>query len=201
MQRAAAREEADPPVAADPLHPEDLDRTDLAGAPRVRAAAGRPVVPLDLDQPQEVLLRARVPAERVAIDLFAVDEVHADRPVGEDAVVGFDQDRLERAGSGFWPSQVDRRFLPAEVEADRGQLGAAHEGLRQDVLPGVLLEVVEARHRVDLSGHDAPRQERGRRLRVGGGDPVPDDAVLDADVEHLASGQAPAVARLSPDSA
>ena len=188
-QRADAAHELHASAAAKTLGRLHGDRANAAGARDVRAAARRHVVAVDLDH-AERSAAARLLAQRQRGGLGVGHEPDADRTVLPDDAVGFGLRRGNRLG-GQVDGEVERGHDGAEVKADGAGLAEPVERRRQDVLPGVLLHVIEPARPVDRPVHAAP----DRDLAV---EHVPHLTLIrldDVDDERLA--ERPGVARLT----
>ena len=143
-------------VAA-PLRLQHLDQPHFGRARHVRPAAGRQVKALDVHQPQLTVAPRWQLAQRQAGRRLARHLAGPHGPVLPHDLVGQLLGRAYLFNGQFDTIQVDGHALPAQVEANRLRLGHTNEGLRQDVLAGVLLHVVEAARPVDFARRHARR--------------------------------------------
>jgi hypothetical protein len=148
-QRPAAAHEREPGAAAELLCSDDRNQPDFTCSRHVRAAAGGEIEIGDLDQSQRPLAH-RLLAERQLGRLFGRGESDGDRPVLPDDAVRFVDASLDVCRRNFL-GEVDRRGLPAHMEAHGSVVEHALEGRRQHMLSGVLLHVVETARPVDLA--------------------------------------------------
>ena len=125
-----------------PLEGGDDDDAHLGGRARVRAAAGLAVEALGLDDPH-VGLDALGRPQALGAGLGRGERRDPHRARLPHDLVGAP---LRRAGlvGGHGPVEVDGGDLGAEVEGDRLRARHLDEGLREQVLPVVLLHVVAA---------------------------------------------------------
>src|SRR5690606_32522239 len=116
-----------------------------AGAGDVRAATGGCVKALDLDdaQPFGVKLAGDAPHAHAA-RVFGDYQTRRDRTILGDDPVHKVLDLVEHARRDVGTVKVDGDGVLAEMEGDGVGVGHLHEGLRENVLPGVLLHEVEA---------------------------------------------------------
>jgi hypothetical protein len=131
------------------------EEADLARAVGVRAAAGAEVEALDLDDAQ--LARARrVLAEREARGLLGRQSVDADGAVLPDDFVGALDGALDALVRRVGQFDIYFRGVGRHAEAAGLRAEQLDESLRENVLPGVLLHVVEAARPIDAAAHLGP---------------------------------------------
>jgi hypothetical protein len=148
-------EELEAEVAADLFDRPEADGPDLARAPAMGPAAGRPVEAVDLDDPQKPVLLGR-PAQGDLADPLLGHEIGFDLAVLPDDGVGPVLDPVG-VGVGDGPqADLQSRNVRAQVERKRFPFEDLPECLRQDVLPRVLLHVIEARRPVDQAADPGP---------------------------------------------
>ena len=190
-QRAPTAQELEAQVSAHPLPLQYLDDPDLAGAPRVRAAAGRDVPVRDLDDTDSPPHLGRL-AQRKALHALLVDPVPHDLAVLPHDPVQDPLEALDRTPIDVGEPHLDRAALLAQVGRERLRAELALERRREHVLPGVLLHVLEAAGPVDLR---LEWRNAGDVL----GQHVPDaPGLVELDVHDRRAADPPAVGLLPP---
>ena len=144
------------------VQPANQDGTDLAGGADVSAAAGAAVQSLDGDDPQRALALGRPAQVQVRAGLLAGDP---DRAVLEDQLIGAHLGghhlrRIERNRG-----HVDGGYLGAQMKANRLRLEQIDQHSRQQVLPAVLLHVIEAARPVDAASDFVASHRSGGDVR------------------------------------
>ena len=140
---AAAAQEAHPQLGAAAFGPDDLDQLDLAGVGDVCAAARRPVEAVHLHD-ADVFRDLRRLAQREPASSSGETKVGLTPSAASTIALAAASTRASAVRVQVAAVEVDRARLLAQVK--RHGLGVADldECLRQDVLAGVLLHVVEA---------------------------------------------------------
>ena|GEM_PF-4965190 len=128
------------------------NQPDLARARHVCPAAGLPVEPFHLDGAQDALALHGLADARCG-EFLRSAEAHRHRPVLENDLVGALLGLLQLPEINRRRRQVNRGDLASEVKGDCRMLEQLEKRRGKQVLPGVLLHVIEAALPVNGSVH------------------------------------------------
>jgi hypothetical protein len=149
IERATAAQKLDTCAATKALRAGERDDPDRSRAADVRTATGRHVEVCHVDQPQLTLALGFL-AERHLGHFRGIREPDRDWTILPDHTVrfGFGGRHLRRR---HFAGEIDRRGGGSEVKAFGANAEEPIEGGRQDVLPGVLLHMIETARPIDAA--------------------------------------------------
>src|SRR5271165_5226060 len=160
---ALTADEFDTDSAANPLYRTQQQTADLAGGANVSSSAGVEVVVGNFNEAHASIALgkfAQAPFSQQRFGLAAVYSARGDGAILGDDVVGDSLDAFEAMVSNGGGREVDGRGGFAEVEGYRLRIELAGEDGREQMLAGVLLDVVEAAGPIDGSLNGGSGKQR-----------------------------------------
>jgi hypothetical protein len=114
----------------------------------VRPAAGRNIKVLNLDNANSALTHGWL-TKTESFEIVAFSKVSENWAIIENHALGKSFRPADFILGNACAVEVDRTRRGSQMEGDRAKTGGVFEGLRQDVLTGVLLHVVAAASAID----------------------------------------------------